>query len=137
MIAAFSAIVANAVTLTDEEAPACGCPEMPACHMPPMPEDEACCAKIRNHYHYHYQCECPSEEPTEATLNPVCDPESIIYNETDVACVCDPTSALYDETDLRCQLPFQCYEDISVLEAGNIGPPLTVADILEGSYALF
>ena len=104
VIAAFSAFVANAVNLSETEAPACDCPEMPAC---PMPEDDTCCSKIVNHYHYHYSCE--SEEPVEATLNPVCDPESIIYNETDPACVCDPNSDLYDETDLRCQIPFACY----------------------------
>ena len=132
MIAAFSAIVANAVNLTEEEAPTCGCPEMPACPMPPMPEDEACCAKTRNHYHYHYQCECPSE-PVETTLNPVCDPESIIYNESDVACVCDPNSALYDETDLRCQLPFVCYDDLAMYLMYEGVTPLE--DYLGGEWA--
>ena len=103
VIAAFSAFVANAVNLTEES---CDCPEMPAC---PMPED-GCCAKISNHYHYHYSCEA---DPVEATLNPVCDPESLIYNATDPACVCDPNnSGLYDADDLRCQIPFVCYVDI-------------------------
>ena len=64
-------------------------------------------------------CESRSKSPKEkkpagdCVLPSVCDPASLIYDPTNLACVCYPAAPDHDATDLRCQLPSACYADLA------------------------